>query len=217
MAEPFWVDCCFKLGKFGSIIHDRVDLINHKLEKYSDFVDVSMLAYWDDFPYSRKYYSANRTDYAATCEAFMMRDLNVFFAADFCTMCCACYTYLGECYTYKDLECADKETGVKISNLFDIENGFYVGIEIVDAYQIRYAPYTYRIILKDGYLYTSKGIFKCDIDVSKMTGWKADMKPYADMRYQEKYFGYIFMDNHYLYLYLDEDGFLRTEEVPYEY
>ena len=36
--------------------------------------------------------------------------------------------------------------GIKL----DIDNVYYVGIELVDAYNIRYSPWTYRICLKDG-------------------------------------------------------------------
>ena len=212
MAESFKADCCFKVGRYGSIIHDKIDTVTRKLVKYGDFIDTTVLSYFDSVYYHRDFYSGSLIDNLATCEAFLLRDKNAFFAVDVCNKWYDVYTFDGDCMSYRDLESLDKETGIRYSQMYDLEGYYYVGIELVDVITIQYVPWTYRICLKDGYIYTSKGIFKLPIPVEELSGWRPDMKMYSDIRYQDKYFGYLFTKTGLLLLYLNQDGTLGWEE-----
>lgn len=213
MSNNFKAECCFKIARYGSIIHDKIDVETWKLDKCGKFVDTSRCYREKDVTYTPKKYEASLQDHAATCEAFMMRDKDIFLVVEVVDKWYLLYTYDGDCISYPDLESRDNERGISYTEMFDIDNVYYVGIELVDAYNIRYSPWTYRICLKDGYLYTSKGIFKLPISVDELTGWRPEMKKYAEIRYQDKYFGYLFTKKGYLMLYLNSDGTLGWEEV----
>lgn len=204
-------ECCFKIAKYGSIIHDRIDYDTWQLEKYGKFVKTSHMAKPDGVIYDKRKYDGSLQDHAATCEAFMLRDKNIFMCVEVVNKWYMMYTHDNDALTYTDLEAGPNEAGVCYSDMFDIENVYYVGTELVDSYTIRYCPWTYRICLKDGYIFTSKGIFECPIPISELTGYRPELTKYLEMRYQKKYFGYLFIKDGYLLLYLNEDGSIGWE------
>lgn len=212
MAEDYLIDCCFKVGLYGSVIHDKLNTVTHKLVKYSDFIDTSVMTFDSGVVYSDKYYEGSLVDVAATNEAFMFKLPEVHFVVNVVNRWYACFTHDKARICYKDLSTEEKDTAIFFSEIFDLEDFYDVGIELTDVLNLRYPPWMYRICYKNGYIYTAKGIFKLPVPLSRLTGWRNDAKMYAKLRYQEKYFGYLFVDTGYILLYLNEDGTLGWEE-----
>lgn len=189
-------------------------MVTHQLVKYPGIIDTSRMFFIDSAYSTEQYKGVEDAPLIGSCEALLHRERNSYMCLDVLGRYYACYGYNNDYYLYEGLN--DLPQCIKHSGVGIPECDSYCGIELTDVVQVRYVTYIYRIIIFGDLLVTSRGFFKCTF-TDRLQPFRSDLKPYIDLRRQNKYFGYVFLDTGYGLLEELPNGELNVVEVPYEY
>jgi hypothetical protein len=205
------VDGCFRLSQHGSVIHDKYDTDKYKFIHYKEIVIGENMH--DNIYYPKNYLDVH-TDFYAMCEAALLADPRYRLSIEWNNLQFNCYTDTGVC----DCRRVPEEEPYNTFNCIAINCDGYAecGVEVTEYCQLRFtSKYPYRIVYKDGYIYSSKGKFKLPREIeAKLTGYIPNIAPYKIIRESDEYFGWLYLKDGLAFLSLFGDK-ISFKEVPY--
>ena len=209
------VDCCFRLGPYGSVIHTKYDSLSKKFIEYNDLFEPHC---FDNMEVRDTFYEQNKyilIDMYRMTEAALLSDPQYVVAIDHNLGEIRCALQEGLVDVKKTPEDASYVTyRQRVLNTKDFS---WCGVEQTVYTQLRFQNRVpFRIACKDGYIYTSRGRFYLEYDVwHRLRNFTNDYKLFKKIRDSEDYFGYLFMDTGYALMSLDINNKLILTEVPY--
>lgn len=205
------VQGCFRLTAHGSVIHDKYDTDKHEFVNYKNIVVSRNMT--NNIYYAKNYLEVH-SDFYAMCEAALLSDPRYRLCVEWNNLQYNCFTDTGICDCKKTPEAEPYNT----YDCFAIDCDGYAecGIEVTEYVQIRYTSrYPYRIVYKDGLIYTSKGKFTLPSEIEvKLAGYTPNIAPYKIIRETNEYFGWLYLTDGLCFLKKFGDK-LITKEVPY--
>lgn len=210
------VECCYRLGPSGSVIHDKWDVLNHTVLKNPELILPSAFN-TETADYTLQHYNVRKPiDHHAMVEAVLLSDPKYVFVKDFSNRYYDAATDISESTIYRKDTPEEPYTSWYTGAVMDNSENMSIGIEITIYHQLRYVqrepfqiymtPYPYTI-------YTSQGNYRLpDHLVEKVIGYQADLRPYKKLRDDERAVGFIYLEDGYGILYKDTK---EIKEVPY--
>lgn len=208
------VECCYRLSPHGSVIHDQLDTDTRKLIRNPEIL---VEGCFNDEVFDAKSYSEElMRDTFAMCEAALLSDKAYVFCKDWNNKQYDCCSKTGVVDCKKVPE--DDPYVRYYKYVINIDEYSECGVETTEFVQLRYStPSIFRIVCKDGFIYTAHGKFKLPKEqYDRLRVFRPDYQIYKLIRDDFEYFGYLFFDTSYGLLKRDPTtGELIVEEVPY--
>lgn len=200
------VEACIRVVRNGAILHDKYDTYKKDLVKMYRLTKLNRIV--PDYEYNPFDYEKYKIDWYRGVESALLscNDYALVFVGP--TNHYHCYRFDGGLDVKKA-----PDVGPYVSTdspFISLDNFLACGVEVTEFCQLRYTSNIFKIACDLENIYTSRGVFKLPADVDTIHQWRKDFSIYKEIRDSDKWFGYLFMNNGYLILGLDNSGNLIT-------